>query len=174
MNEEETKSEEEMMEMIQRSPDAFIKYIENHNLNFNKIGAELDFGRKVVQKRFNMSKEQINTVEFAFWFTYYVESEVQDMIVFPETQLGARKEVIESFVDKLPFGSKIAVLHDIYYEHPKTDPLVSFLWKVNKLRNDLAHGRFEKLKYGGYPLSDVRGQIKITAEFMNILKKKDL
>ncbi|MFA5878043.1 MAG: hypothetical protein WC845_01625 [Candidatus Staskawiczbacteria bacterium] len=42
---------------------------------------------------------------------------------------------------------------------------------MNELRNSVAHGRFQELKYEGHALSDLKGQMKIIVDFMNVCKK---
>jgi len=165
-------TEEGIMKMLKKNPDEFIKLLEKKKIDFDKFGSELDIARKMIQDRFLMKKKDIDAVEFVFWFTYYVEREVQDLIVGPEVQLGGRKEAIQLIVDKLNFRDKISIISKLHIKNPKKNKFIKLLNKVNNLRNSVAHGRFDELKYGGYMLSDARGQLKITTNLMNALLKK--
>jgi hypothetical protein len=162
-----------MMKMVKENPDRFIGFLEANNIDFDKMRDELDVARKLVKERYKMAEEEIHAVEFVFWFSYFVEREAQDLIVEPEVHIGGRRESIQLLVDKLHFGDKISIISDLYSENPKKDAFVSLMWKVNTLRNDVAHGRFNNLKYDGFELSDSRGQLKIVADLMNALLKKD-
>jgi hypothetical protein len=163
---------EEMMKMVLENPNEFIKFLEENKIDFKKTRDELDVARKIVRERYKMSDEDIKAVEFVFWFSYFVEREIQDLIVEPEVRVGGRKEAIQLFADKLHFGDKISIISELYVQNPKKDVLISLLWKINTLRNEVAHGRFNELKYEEYKLSDARGQLKIIADLMNALLKK--
>lgn len=164
---------ESMMKMVKENPDGFIKFLEDNQISFDEMRDELDLARKIVKERYKMAEKEIHAVEFVFWFSYFIEREAQDLIVEPEVHIGGRRESIQLLVDKLHFGDKISIISALYIENPKTDAFVSLMWKVNTLRNDVAHGRFSNLKYGGFELSDSRGQLKIVADLMNALLKKD-
>jgi len=165
-------TEEGLMKIIRENPDNFIKLLEKYNIDFEKTRDELDIARVIVREKYQMSNEDIHAVEFVFWFAYFVEIEIQDLIVEPETQLGARREAIQILVNKLYFRDKISVISELYVKDPKKDKFLKFLHKVNDLRNSVSHGRFDELKYGKYMLSDVRGQLKIVADLMNTLLRK--
>jgi len=165
-------TKEKMMEMVRENPDKFIKYLEERKIDFNKSRLELDIARTIIQHKYPMKKKDIDAVEFVFWFAYFVEREVQDLIVEPEVKLGARRIAIQLITDKLYFRDKISIISELYVKDPKKDKFIKFLHKVNNLRNSVSHGRFDELKYGKYMLSDVRGQLKIVADLMNVLLKK--
>jgi len=164
--------EEEMMQLVKEDPSKFIRYLEEHNLDFNQIGVELDIARHIVRDKYKMNDGSIAAVEFVFWFSYFVERETQDLIVEPEVQIGGRRESIEKLVDKLHFGDKISIISDLYVQNPKKDRFITLMRKVQDLRNDVAHGRFDKLLYDGYELSSARGQLKILGDLMNALLNK--
>lgn len=165
-------TEDELMQLLKKNPMEFIQLLEQKKLDFDEAKKSLDVGRKIVQERYSMSKDDIDAVEFVFWFTYFVEREAQDLIVWPEVQLGARREAMQVVTERLSFGDKITVISKLYVKDAKKDAFVSLLHQVNNLRNSVAHGHFDQLKYGGYSLSDFRGQLKITADLMNVSLKK--
>lgn len=161
-----------MMKMVKENPNRFIKFLEDNRIDFDKVRGELDLARKIVKDRFKMAEKEIHAVEFVFWFSYFVEREAQDLTVEPEVHIGGRREFIQLLVDKLHFGDKISIISDLYSKDHKKDAFVSLMWKVNTLRNHVAHGRFGDLKYDGFELSDSRGQLKIVADLMNALLKE--
>ena len=79
---------------------------------------------------------------------------------------------MNKIVDRRHFGDKISLISDLYIKEPKKDKFVKILWKVNDLRNSMAHGRFDELKYEGHHLSALKGQLKIVTNFMNSALKK--
>lgn len=64
-------------------------------------------------------------------------------------------------MSKLHFGEKIKIIEELHTD--KKDSFVRLMRKIQDMRNDIAHGRFDNLKYGGYHLSDNRGKIKLIA-----------
>lgn len=163
---------EELMQMVKDSPAKFIKYLEENGIDFDKTAVELDLARKMVTKKYSMDDKSIRAVEFVFWFAYLVEREAQDLIIEPEVYSGARREAIQILTDKLHFGDKISVISELYVKYPKKDEFLRLMRKVQDLRNAIAHGRFDELKYDSLDLGDARGQLKITADLMNALLKK--
>lgn len=162
-----------LMKLIRKNPNDFITLIEKSSVDLKKSKDELDIARTLVKERFSMTKDQIDAVEFVFWFAYLVENEVQDLIIEPEVAVGGRKEAIKIIVDKLHFGDKIAIIENLYITKPKKDKLLTMLRKTNDLRNSVAHGRFDELIYGGYKLSDLQGQLKIVTDLMNSMLKEE-
>jgi hypothetical protein len=51
---------------------------------------------------------------------------------------------------------------------------ISFMRELNKLRNHMAHGRLDELKYKDYFLSEPEGQLKIFADVRNANLNKEL
>ena len=98
-----------------------------------------------------------------------MEREINDIIndVEKARMRGLKNPMINAMLDKLPFGSKISLIEKNYASMPKNKNYIKMLWKINDLRNHVAHGRFDELKYGGYLLNDPKGQIKLTIEIMN-------
>ena len=129
----------------------------------------MDIARKFVKEGYKINDEDILAVEFVFWFAYFVERSIQDFIVEPEVGMGGRRETIQSLTDRLSFGDKISVISELYKEDLKKGDLLSLLWKINEIRNHVAHGRFDKLKYKECELSDIRGQLKIIVDFKDAL-----
>ncbi len=163
---------EEDIENLLSNPEDLFKYFNTKGVDLNEIKKRIDSGRSIVRKAYKMTDTEIEAVEFCFWFSYFVERETQDLIAYPEIMLGARPEAINKIIDRLHFGDKISLISDLYTKEPKKDKFLKMLWKVNDLRNSMAHGRFDELKYEGYHLSDVKGQLKIVSDFKNSLLKK--
>lgn len=101
---------------------------------------------------------------------YFVEKEAEDLIIYPEVQIGARQNAMEVIISKLNFGDKIKIIEELYTS--KKDSFIKLMRQIQDLRNDVAHGKFENLNYGGYHLSDNRGKIKLIANLRDVLLKK--
>ncbi len=160
--------DDKIMAFLSSDPDKAIETFEKHGVDFNGL-KELKMGKLFAQKRFNITDDQFEAVEFVFWITYFMEREINDIISFVEKNkmFGIENPMINGMLDKLPFGSKISLIEKHYATMPKDKNYITMLWKINDLRNHVAHGRFDELKYGGYMLNDPKGQIKLTIEIMN-------
>ena len=137
---------------------------------------KMQIGKVFARERFPeiAEKDQIDSAEFMFWLSYFMERELNEDIVALEIQLNSSsKEKTEAMVDKMYFSEKIKYLVD--NKHLKEDdPYHIFLKKFNKLRNHMAHGRLHELVYEGYSLSHPKGQIKVTADLRNALRRENL
>jgi hypothetical protein len=159
---------EDIKKLIDGNPDTLIKKMEE--LGVNLSGLDRDIARKMVKERFSLTDDQFEAVDFVFWIAYFVEREAEDLIIYPEVQLGARQKAIEVLMDKLHFGDKIKVIEELYVG--KKDNFIKLMRKIQDMRNDIAHGRFDRLNYGGYSLSDNKGKIKLIANLRDVLLKK--
>lgn len=161
--------EDELMEILKKSPKEFADLLIRRGVDTTEVAKELDMARRLVQERFGMNEENIRAVEFLFWFNYYVEKEVESLIVEPEVFQGVRREFAQTLVDKLCLGEKISVISELYIDKPNKSELIKLLRTVNDFRNCVAHGRFDNLKYKNYSLADASGQLVIIGDFMNAL-----
>lgn len=159
----------EIKKLIDGDPDKLIKKMEE--LGIDPAGLDKDIAKKMVKESFDLSENQFEAVDFVFWIAYFVERESEELITYPEIQIGARKEAMESLVSKLHFGDKIKVMEELYTG--KKDPFIKLMRKIQDLRNDIAHGRFDNLNYGGYHLSDNRAKMKLVANLRDVLLKKN-
>jgi len=159
---------EEMEKLVNGDPDILIKKMEELGINTKDL--DKDIARVMVKKMFSLNDNQFDAVDFVFWIAYFTERNAEELIIYPETKLGARKEAMETIINKLSFGDKIKIIEDLYTI--KKDPLVKFMRQIQDLRNNIAHGCFENLTYGGYHLSDNRAKLKLIANLRDILLKK--
>lgn len=159
---------EEIKKLIDGNPHTLIKKGEELGLDFSKL--DRDIARSLVRKRFNLTDEQFDAVDFIFWVAYWVEKEAEDIIIEIEKDKGARVQAMESIVSKLHFGDKITIIEELYAG--KKDPFVGMMRKIQNFRNDIAHGRFDNLKYAGYYLNDSRGRVILLGEIRDILLQK--
>lgn len=162
---------EEIEKLLFSKPDKFVELLEKEGKDVNRIKKRLDLGRKIVRQGYKISDKEVEAIEFCFWFSYFVERRIRDMIIPPEVMAGANVGVMQTIIDRLNFGDKISIISDLYYKDSKKDGFVKILWKINELRNAMAHGRFDELKYGGYHLSDLKGQLKIFGDFTKFFQK---
>lgn len=150
----------------------FFSELEKENFDFSKL-KKIDLGRTIVKKRFNLTEEQISAVEFVYWISYYAETEIREMILeIEKIKTGKDNPVIDSFLDNLNFTDKILILEKNYALNDSDKPFIKILWKIKDFRNDVAHGKFDKLVYDKYPFSDPRGQLILIADIMNAAKNK--
>jgi len=160
--------EEEIKKLVDGNPRTLIEESKKMGVDFSDINK--DIASDMAIELFNIPKNQIQAVDFVFWFAYIVERNAEELIVYPEVELGARKQAIETMVDKLTFGDKIKVIEELYAN--KKDDFVKFMRKVQNLRNDIAHGRFDNLKYEEYSLSENEGRILLIANLRDTMLNK--
>jgi len=160
---------EDIKKLIDGNPDTLIKKAEELGVDFK--GLDKDIAKEIAKKRYSITENQFEAVDFIFWIAYFVERTAEELIIYPEVQIGARKEAMEVLVGKLNFGGKIKVIEELYTG--KKDPFIKLMKEVQALRNNIAHGRFNNLNYGGYDLSDNRARIKLIANLRDTLLKKN-
>ncbi|MFH1661915.1 MAG: hypothetical protein ABIA02_02370 [Candidatus Falkowbacteria bacterium] len=166
--------DEEIYNLLKSDPDKLFKNIEQKGGSLESL-KELKIGRLFAQQRFPelVKQKHLEAVEFMFWFTYFVEREIRDDIYWVEKTLGKNMETIDKKIDGMTFGEKINFIKENYSEDPNNDSYVILLGKIKDLRNHMAHGRLNKLEYGGYFLSDPRGQLKLSTHLLNACLKHE-
>jgi hypothetical protein len=160
---------EEIKKLIDGDPNVLIKKAEDLGMDFS--GLSKDIAKEMVKKEFSITDDQFDSVDFIFWISYFVERTAEDLIIYPEVSSGSRKKAIGVLVNKLHFGEKIKVIEELYIG--EKNEFVKLMRKVQDMRNDIAHGRFADLNYGGYNLSDNRARLKLIANLRDVLLKKN-
>ena len=168
-------NEEEITKLFFSDPDKLFEIIKQRGGDLESF-KELEFGKLFVKKKFPelIKIEHEEAVDFVFWFTYYIERETRDDIIYIEKALGKPPGDVDLMVDEMTFGQKIAFIEKNYVRKDSNDNYIKILREVKELRNALAHGELDKLVYGGYSLSDPRGQLKLFAQFSNTISKRPL
>jgi len=156
-----------------KSPEEFLKIMKGAGLDSAKM-EEDNLALKLASSEYeNIKPKSIKAINFCFWFCYIVEEMVTKSIVSVEVKLGARKEGIDGIMDELNFGSKISLLMNSYLcgmkDNSKKSEINGILWTANKLRNKVAHGKFEELTYKGHHLSELLGQLWIIRDYVKAL-----
>ncbi len=168
-------NEEEAKKLFFSNPEYLFSRIKESggNLEFVK---KLQLGKLIVKNRFPglIDEKHEEAVSFLFWFIYGIEQEVRKSILYVESQLGRKEEETENRIDQMIFGQKIDFVEQYYVKDIENDSYFSFMRTLNKLRNHMAHGRLDQLKYGGYFLSEPEAQIKIFADIVNANLNKKL
>lgn len=159
---------QEIENLINGDPDRLINKMTELGIDFKDLNK--DISRSLVKDRFGLSEQQFDAVDFVFWIAYAVEREAEELIIYPEVNVGGREKAIKALVEKLSFSQKIQLIGELYTG--SKDPLVKLMRTIKELRNDVAHGRFDKLNYGGYHLSDSRGRLKLIGHYRDALLKK--
>jgi hypothetical protein len=160
---------EEMKKLVDGNPDTLIKKLEEVNFDFNQLPDGLS--RDAVKKWCKLSDDDFAAVDFTFWAAYLIEYQASELIIEPEVSEGARKEVMEEIVSKLTFGDKISIIQNIHVRDKK-NPLLRMMRKMQDLRNNVAHGKFDMLEYGGFHLSTKKGQLKMFGDIRDVYLKK--
>ena len=159
---------EEIVKLVDGDPYVLISTAEKLGIDLGHL--DEDIAKNIVKERFSITDEQIKAVDFVFWIAYFVEREAETLITSPEVHIGARETATETIVSKLHFGDKIKIIEELYTG--KKSEFTKLMRKIQNMRNDVAHGRFENLKYGGYHLSDNRGKLILIADLRDVTRKK--
>ncbi len=159
-------TKEEISKLILSNPIEAWRKVQSGELDISHIKSN------VLKKRAHkfLSGDQIEAIESVYWATYIVEKEVSDIISHIEKTLG-NTDIIDSMLAKLTFGDKISLLDQQYNKSGGIDPFIKFAWKVKKLRDSVAHGRFSNLKYEGVDLSGRKGQFKFLIDLTTAFSK---
>jgi len=159
----------EIEKLVDGDPDTLIQKAAEMGIDFS--GLSKDIAREMVRRKFSLTQEQFEAVDFIFWISYIVEKDAEDLIIYPEVQLGARQVAMDTMMERLHFGDKITIIEKLYTN--KKDNLLKLMRKIQDMRNDIAHGRFDKLNYGGYHLSDNRAKLKLIAHYRDVMRNKN-
>lgn len=168
--------EKEIADILFSNPDKFFEILESKNFDFEKL-KKLDMPKLFVRERYKdlIKQEHFDAAESVLWISYFAEREIREMILYVETKLGKSPGKIIESLNEMTFGAKIKFIEDNYNPKGNSDPFIKVLRSIKELRNHMAHGRLDELKYGQYSLADPRGQIKLTIDLMNAaLNKKNL
>jgi hypothetical protein len=156
----------EISELVLYNPNEAWRKIQNGELDISHINFNILKAR--TKSQFNMTDDQIEAVEAAYWAGYLVERNISEMIIVIEKKSGCT-DIVDDMLEYLTFGSKISLMDKRYNKKDKIKQFINMAWKVNELRNHMAHGRFNSLKYDGLDLSDKKAQAKflidLTAAF---------
>jgi hypothetical protein len=161
-------NEKQLMKLFLEDPKKFISYLEQSGVDLVQSSKELDLARRLVVQKFNMNEEAIRATEFVFWISYFAERELRESILKVENTQGVTTPMLEGMLDRLDFGDKISLV-ERHYQEGKSN-FTKLYWKINNLRNDVAHGRISELVYDGLKLSDISGQLKLLSDFIKSTK----
>lgn len=151
------------------------------------------FSTLVPKGMLRLSNSQMQTVQFAFWFCYIVESDLTDVLM--EAIKNTKEMLGETApeVDKVlreKYGIRFEIVDE---DHPKYDPYsivfndrieivekmrgtdahTDFLKKVKKIRNDLSHGRILELKYNEKSLFEDSTKAELVRDYVSGIVKFD-
>ena len=167
---------EKILELLFSDPDKIFELYEKGGGDYNEL-KQIQLGKRAAQDKYPeiVEKEYIDSSEFMFWISYLVERWLGDDIADMEVKFFKRStlEEFERKLDEMTFWHKMRYLVDNKCL-TEDDPYYIFLKDFKNLRNHLAHGRLHLLEYGGHPLSDPKGQIKLIADLRNSLIKSPL
>ncbi|MCL4392190.1 hypothetical protein M1413_02540 [Patescibacteria group bacterium] len=160
-------NKEEFSKLILSDPSEAWKKIRSGEIDISHV--DFNVVKKRVENKF-LTKEQIEAVESVYWASYLVEKEISDIISSTEKTLG-NTDIVDAMLGRLAFGDKISLMDERYNKGGQIKPFISFAWRVNQLRNNVAHGRFGDLKYEGLDLSNRKGQFKFLIDLIGAFSK---
>jgi hypothetical protein len=165
---------EEIWQRLKTDPDAFFDELEKRGVELKSL-KKLSMPKLFVRERYKerFSEEYFEAAESVLWISYLAEREIRDDILFIETHLGKDAAEVDAMLDEMTFGGKIKFINENYNTKGNSTTYIEFLRTLKNLRNHMAHGRLEELRYGKYSMADPRGQIKLTIDFMNAALKRD-
>jgi hypothetical protein len=172
MTPEEIRSEIVLKRLFTEPESVFAEY-ERNGGDYEDL-RRLQIGKVFAQVKFPeiADNDYIGAAEFMFWIAYYIERDLNDLIIEIEVALGRQsRESVEQTLNGLVMGRKIQYMIDRKHT-TDSSPYVVFLKSFSQLRNHMAHGRLNKLEYKGYKLSHPKGQILLTSDLRNALIKK--
>ncbi len=150
-------------------------------LNLIAQATNQDFATIVPRYALQLSDEKIATISFCFWITHMAETDL-GAVIQEAWQLTKQKEPVDNeallqafqeFVkgterlnpDELTFyRQKIKVYETLIGENAHS----SLHWKLNTIRNDLAHHRHDSLSYEGQSLDLVDTKRKLLSDYFTI------
>lgn len=150
------------------SDPAFFSKIDKGEINISNT--KTDIPVRIVKTIFKLTDKEIETVQFVFWASYIAENILTQIISLAEKNQRVTK-IVDDILDHVSFGDKIVIFTDLYGGTKASKYFVSIAWKINELRNHVAHGRFNKLEYKGLDLSTIKGQLKLLTEFIYSLSQ---
>lgn len=159
-------NEGDIEKLIFSNPDKAFELLKKQGIQL----PQRDIGREMVRKRYGLTPEQLSAVDFVYWASYFIERELSGAISgFLNLQLkGEQKLIVEAIVDRLHLGDKISLIAGHFSKgDTESKEFISMCWKINELRNAVAHGRFGDLSYGGYSLAEPEGQLKLLVDLSN-------
>ena len=135
-----------------------------------------------------LSDDQINAVSFVFWLCYLAERDIGFVISEPWKKLAEMFGVeaikpAKKFLSEYVFGKdkekdienldflteKIRVYQGCYGSNNVT----KILWEINRLRNDVSHGRIDALVYEGNSLLLRNVKEKLLMDYMEAVNNPD-
>lgn len=151
-------TKDEIVKLSLSDPNKLWTMIKNGELDISH--ADFNLSKASLKRHYSMTDEQIEAVEFIYWVSYLVERSISEMISSIEKALGTNIKMIDAMLGRLHFGDKISLIDDEYNLKGQIKPFITMAWKVNSLRNNVAHGKFNDLKYEGMDLFQTKAQFK--------------
>lgn len=161
-------NKEEISKLVLSNPDEAWRKIQSGELDTSKV--VVNVLRTRAKDQFKMTDGQMEAAESTYWGSYLVERNISEMISILEKSSG-NTDIVDDMLNRLSFGGKISLMNDRYNKTSQIKPFINMAWKINQLRNDMAHGRFNNLKYEGIDLSDRKGQFKFLIDLTTAFTK---
>lgn len=151
-----------------------------------------ELARIISDAALRLNKEQTDTVSFVFWLSFMTEQDL-DQVLCEAWKMAKEygpsgEEVIRIIKEKhgiditkidpddpdydpttVYFGDRIKIYEDMF----GTNSHVKLFHKIKGLRNDISHGRIDRLKYEGLDLKIKEGKQKILVDYFKTMTKRD-
>lgn len=159
----------ELYKYVDSDPDILINKAQELDVDLNSTGFKSDISKRMAIDFFKLKDEEVETADFVFWISYFVEKMIEDWIMNTKGCSVYTDEFIDIVISKETFGGKIFILEKLFSKKNEHKKLIKLIRTIQEMRNNVAHGKFQDIKYGGYNIADVRGRIKIIGELKNHL-----
>ncbi|KKK80295.1 hypothetical protein LCGC14_2824900 [marine sediment metagenome] len=151
-----------------------------------------DLARIISDAALQLDEEQTNAVSFVFWLSFMTEHDLDQVLC--EAWKAAKQygpcgeEVVKIIKEKhgidvakidpddpdydpmiISFGNRIKIYEDMF----GTNSHVKLFRKIKGLRNDISHGRIDKLEYKNLDLRTKEGKQEILIDYFEIMTQKD-
>jgi hypothetical protein len=151
-----------------------------------------ELARIIFDAALRLDKEQTDTISFVFWLGFMAEHDL-DQVLCEAWKMAKRYgpsggEVIKIIKEEygiditkidpsdpdydsmsINFGDRIKIYKDMFGNNSH----VELFRKIKGLRNDISHGRIDKLEYERLDLQKKEGKQKILTDYFETMIQKD-
>lgn len=155
-----------------------------------KSASNEELARIISDAALRLDREQTDTVSFVFWLSFMAEYDLDEVLcgvwkVAKKYELSG-EEVIKIIKEKygidvtkidpddpdydparIYFGDRIKIYEDLFGANDS----VKLFRKIKNLRNDISHGRIDKLEYNSFNLRTKEGKRKILLDYFEEMTK---
>lgn len=135
--------------------------------------------KEAVIEKLSATDKEIETVNFVFWLTCFIEKEIFTKVVSTSISQWAKlagmknsDEYLLFIFDEVSFMGKIKILEkgfDLYGPgNPGLKPFIRYCKELSDLRNIIAHHKFSNLKWRGKDINEEETKSLMIQEFETV------